>query len=168
MATGKSRRTRSRRGLTVESVRKNIKMPAELQEAYERVVLAGMKVLFSKESNQLIMKEIEQPGPVPKRLGEGVAGLMMLLFKESNQTIPPQVIIPAGTELLMQVVDFVKKAGLMEVSDQDIGAGMELMIAAVLKQFGVKPEQIQQMINQYDNTQVDAAAQQMAPQGGVA
>lgn len=167
MATEKNRRRRRRRsrgGLNPESIRKQIKMPPELQEAYDRVVLAGMKVLFSKESHQLLMDEIQGQGPVPQRLGEGVAGLMLLLFKESNQTIPPQVIVPAGTELMMQVADFLKKTGLMPVSDQDVGAAMEIMIMKILQAFGVDPMQMQQMLNQYDNTKVDAAAQQMGGQ----
>ena len=165
MATGKSRsRRRSRGGLNPQSIRKKIKMPAELQEAYDRVVLAGMKVMFSKESNQLLMQEIQDEGPVPQRLGQGVAGLMLLLFKESNETIPPQVIIPAGTELMMQVVDFLKKAELIKVSDQDVGAAMEVMISAILQAFGVDPMQMQQVLNQYDNVNVDAAAQQMRGQ----
>jgi hypothetical protein len=32
-------------------IKQNIQMPPELQEAYERVVIAGMKVMFSKESH---------------------------------------------------------------------------------------------------------------------
>lgn len=168
MATEKPRRRRRRRsrgGLNPESIRRQIKMPAELQEAYERVVLAGMKVLFSKDSNHLLIEEIQGEGPVPKRLGEGVAGLMMLLFAESNQTIPPQVIVPAGTELMMQVVDFLKKTGVLKVTDQEIGAAMEIMISTILQSFGVDPVQMQQILNQYDNSNVDAAAQQMG--GGV-
>jgi hypothetical protein len=77
--------------LNVESVRENIKMPPEFQEAYERVVVAGMKVMFSKESHKLMLDEIQKEGPIGQKLGMGIAGLMLLLVKESNNTIPPQV-----------------------------------------------------------------------------
>lgn len=147
--------------LTLDNVKKNIKVPPELQEAYERVVIAGMKVMFSKESHQFMLKEIQGQGPVAQKLGMGVAGLVLLLFKESNETIPPEVIIPAGVELIMQAVDFVRQTEMGEITNKDIGDAMEIMIQTVLEKFGVNPAQMEQMLNQYDNTNVDAAAQQM-------
>ena len=147
--------------LTLENVKKNIKVPPELQEAYERVVIGGMKVMFSKESHQVMLKEMQGQGPVAQRLGQGIAGLMLLLFKESNETIPPEVIIPAGIELLMQAVDFVRETGMGEITNKDIGDAMEIMMRMILEKFGMKPEQFEQVFNQFDNTNVDAAAQQM-------
>lgn len=147
--------------LTLENVKKNIKVPPELQEAYERVVIGGLKVMFSKESHQFMLKEMQGQGPVAQRLGQGIAGLMLLLFKESNETIPPEVIIPAGIELLMQAVDFVRETGMGEVTNKDIGDAMEIMMRMILEKFGMKPEQFEQVFNQFDNTNVDAAAQQM-------
>ena len=147
--------------LTPESVQKNIKVPPELQEAYERVVIAGMKVMFSKETHQFMLKEIQGQGPVAQRLGQGIAGLMLMLFKESNETIPPEVIIPSGLELLMQAVQFVREARLAEVTNKDIGDAMEIMMRMILEKFGMTPEQFEQVFNQFDNTNVDAAARQM-------
>ena len=103
--------------LTPEVIQQNIKMPPELQEAYERVVIAGMKVMFSKETHRIMLKEMQQPGPVAERLGRGIAGLMLLLVKESNNTMPPQVIIPAGLELMMQAVDFMRKTGMGKITN---------------------------------------------------
>ena len=93
--------------LSAEQVSSQIKMPPELQEAYERVVLAGMKMLFDKNTNKLAVKQLQSmEGPLSERLGKSVAGLLAELFRQSNKTMPPQVIIPAGVELLMQAADF--------------------------------------------------------------
>lgn len=151
--------------LTLDSVKKSIKMPPELQEAYERVVIAGMKVMFSKETHRIMLKELQKQGPVGDRLGKGIAGLMLLLFKESNNTMPPQVIIPAGMELMMQAVDFMRETKTTEVTNQDIGQGVQVMIATIAEKFGVDPARLEQMINGFDNTAVDATRQQM---GGAA
>lgn len=151
--------------LTTEAVSKNIQIPPELQEAYERVVIAGMKVMFSKETHRIMLKELQKEGPVGIRLGQGIAGLMLMLFKESNNTMPPQIIIPAGIELMMQAVDFMRKSGTAKVTNQDIGDAMEVMIATIMDKFGVPPDQLARALNQFDNRAVDAAAQQM---GGAA
>jgi hypothetical protein len=147
--------------LTTDSVKKNINMPPELQEAYERVVIAGMKVMFSKESHRAMLAEIQRGGPVAERLGKGISGLVLMLFQESNKTMPPEVIIPAGMELLMRAVDFLKDSGLEKVNNKDVGDAMEIMITTILKTFGIGPEQMQQMLNQASNETIPAAPQQM-------
>lgn len=151
--------------LTAEAINQNIQMPPELQEAYERVVIAGMKIMFSKESHRLMLKEMQKGGPVADRLGKSVAGLMLIMIKESNNTMPPQVIIPAGLELMMQAVDFMRQTGIQKVTNQDIGDAMQVFINTIFEKFGVDPARFEQMVNSYDNTAVDAAAQQM---GGAA
>lgn len=147
--------------LTTEAIKQNIKMPPELQEAYERVVIAGMKVMFAKETHRIMLKEMQKPGPIAERLGNGIAGLMLLLFKESNNTMPPQVIIPAGMELLMQAVDFMRQTGMEKPTNEDIGNAIQTMITVIMQKFGVDPGKFEQMLNSFDNKNVQAAAQQM-------
>jgi hypothetical protein len=147
--------------LTKEAVEENIKMPPELQEAYERVVIAGMKVMFSKESHRAMLKELQREGPMDQRLGKGIAGLMLLLFKESNDTMPPAVMIPAGIKLMMEAVDFMRETGLGQPTNAEIGSGMQIMISTILEKFGVAPDKLEQMLNQYSNENIPAAPQQM-------
>jgi hypothetical protein len=147
--------------LSAEAVSNNIKMPPELQEAYDRVVIAGMKVMFSDESHKMMLQFMDEEGPADEKLGKGIAGLMLILFKESNETIPPQVIIPAAVQLLMRAAEFAKQSGMGEISNKDIAGGIELMIAIILEKFGVDPSQFKQMLDQYDETAVNAAQQQM-------
>ena len=147
--------------LTKESVEDNIKMPPELQEAYERVVIAGMKVMFSKESHKFMLKELQREGPMDQRLGKGIAGLMLLLVKESNNTIPPEVIIPAGMKLMMEAVDFMRETGLGQPTNAEIGGGMQIMISTILEKFGIAPDKMEQMLNQYSTENIPAAPQQM-------
>jgi hypothetical protein len=140
--------------LDSEQIKNNIKMPPELQDAYDRVVVAGMKVMFSKESHKLMLDELQKEGPVGEKLGKGIAGLMLLLVKESNNTIPPQVIIPAGVNLVTQAADFMRNTKLEKITNADIGDAMEIMISTVLGKFGVSPEQMNEMLNQYSNENI--------------
>lgn len=146
--------------ITPEGVRRDMNIPPELQNAYERVVVAGMKVMFSKETNKYVLSAIEGQGSNAEKLGGGVAELLIMLFAQSNKTMPPQVIIPAGTELVVQAADFVKQAGLMEVTNQDIGDGIQVMISLVLKAFGADPQKLFQKISQFDSSQLPNILQQ--------
>jgi hypothetical protein len=146
--------------ITPEQVRKDMKLPPELQNAYERVVVAGMKMMFSKETSKYMLQQLEAPGPMAEKLGNGVAELMIALFMQSNKTMPPQVIIPAGTELVVQAADFIKKSGLAEVTNRDIGDGVQIMMSQVFRQFGIDPDQLFQKIGQFDPSQIEQMAQQ--------
>ncbi|CAB4158855.1 hypothetical protein UFOVP713_29 [uncultured Caudovirales phage] len=142
--------------IDTETIKKNINMPPELQEAYERVVIAGMKVMFSKESHKLMLDELQKEGPIGQKLGMGIAGLMLMLFKESNETMPPQVIVPAGVNLLSRAADFIRESKIEKITNADIGDAMEIMISTILQKFGVGPEQMEQMLNQYSNENIPA------------
>lgn len=142
--------------IDTETIKKNISMPPELQEAYERVVIAGMKVMFSKESHKLMLDELQKEGPLGQKLGMGIAGLMLLLIKESNGTIPPEVIIPAGINLLTRAADFIRKSKIEKITNADIGDAMEVMISTILEKFNVDTEQMNQMLNQYSDENIPA------------
>lgn len=143
--------------LTPDAVSKEIKMPPQMQEAYERVVLAGMKLLFSKETNEAAVKQLQaQDGPLAQRLGKSIAGLLAELFRRSNKTMPPQVIIPAGVELLMQSADFIRKSKLEPISNKDIGDAMDVMVTTVLQMFKLDPGKIVQFADQQAGQQQGA------------
>lgn len=146
--------------ISPEQVRKDMKMPPELQNAYERVVVAGMKLMFSKETHKYMLKQLESDAPMSEKLGNGIAELMIALFLQSNRTMPPQVIIPAGTELVVQAADFIKKSGLAKVTNRDIGDGIQIMMSQVFRQFGIDPDKLFQKIGQFDPSQLPSILQQ--------
>jgi hypothetical protein len=61
----------------------------------------------------------------------------------------------------MRAADFAKKSGMEDITNEDVAGGIELMIAIILEKFGVDPSQFKQMLDQYDETAVNAAQQQM-------
>lgn len=139
--------------LTPQAVRASVKMPPELQDAYDRVVLAGMKVMFSDETHESAMKFLmDDSRPTAQRLGEGITSLMGMLYKESNNTLPPQVIIPAAVELLVAAADYLKKSQAMPVTDKEIGDAMGVMLQTLLAKFGAGPDQITEMMSQFEQT----------------
>lgn len=153
--------------LSPRSVRAKLQIPDNLKDAYDRVVLAGMKVMFSKETSQQAMSFLsEENGAADERIGQGVAALMGLLMKQANGTMPPQIIIPAGVELVAAAGDYLKKAG-ENVTDDDIAGAMSDYVQIVLQQAGAdSPEKMRQMLQQAQGGTPDGAPQ--PPAGGPA
>lgn len=139
----------SRDDLTPEKVSQGIQIPDEFKEAYERVVAAGMQVMFSKQSNQAAVDSIQRgDGPLAQRLGMAIAGLIGMIVKESNGTVPPQVLIPAAVELLSQAADFLRKAGIEPVNNKVFGDAMDVMITAILQSAKLDVQKIAGFIEQ--------------------
>ena len=140
--------------ISPEAIKENTKMPPELQNAYERVVLAGMKIMFSEKTNQLVMKQMQGEGPVSERLGIGIAGLLATLFKESNKTMPPAVIIPAGVYLLAQAADFLKQSQIENIDDKAIGGAMQIFVETTIKMFGGDTDKVYSILNGFSDQNV--------------
>jgi hypothetical protein len=124
-------------------------MPKEFQEAFARVVKAGMKVIFSKETHEDIIQLLNQnEGDISETLGNQIASLMALLYKKSNQTMPGEVIVPAGTYLLAHAAEFLEKVTGEEIGPEIIASAMQTMIDALMAGFGVDPKQFTQISEQ--------------------
>lgn len=130
--------------ITPQSVQEQMHLTPQQAQQLERIVLAGRKVMFSAESHHLMSEQMDGPGPIAEKLGQGAAGLMGLLMQESKGSIPPNLIIPAGLILLAHAADFMRQAG-DTVTDQDIAAGMGVMVSATLSASGIDPDKVAQI-----------------------
>lgn len=146
--------------LTSENVRSQMQVPPELQSAYDKVVANGMKMMFDPSTRDQTAAFMQGEGPASKKLADGVASVVMLMFRESNQTMPPQVIIPAGIELLVHAAEVANASG-MPVSNDDVAEAMADFMSTVLKAFGVDPENMQGMVTPMTGGAETAPQQEM-------
>lgn len=138
--------------MNIDEVQSKIQLPPEMQDAYTRVVAAGMKVMFSKETHDAMLQQLNAPGDTATKLGQGIAKVILFLFNESNGTMPQEVIVPAAMILLIKAAEFVNQSGKGQVSDEEIGQAMEVLIDSLFEGFGE------------DRAQLDSAMAQEAPQ----
>lgn len=124
-------------------------MPKEFQEAFARVVKAGMKVIFSEETHEDVIQLLSKSeGDVGEMLGGQIANLMAMLYQKSNNTIPGEVIVPAGTYLLAQAAEFLETVTEEEMAPEIIAQAMQTMIDSLMRGFGVDPQKFSQISEQ--------------------
>lgn len=109
--------------------------PRDMQ-AFEKVVLAGMKVMFDKKTfdlmkNGLLKKDV----PIAKRLATETAGLMKLLDGKAKNGIPPQILPSAAAMLLMEMAKFMKEAGADNPTEADIDAALQMLMQLLAQVF---------------------------------
>lgn len=127
-------------GITPESIKSKMRVPPQFKDAYERVVVAGMKIMFDQSTHAFAMKRVQQgEGSVGQRLGNAVAGLLSLILEKGKGGIPPQVVVPAGITLLVSAADFMNRSGIEAVPAKEVGVATEVMIDDVLKMFKIDP-----------------------------
>jgi len=129
-------------------------IPTNFQEAFGRVVTAGMRVMFSEETHQFMIDELNQEGDLTQKIGEAIAGLMLLLYEKSNKTMPLEVVVPAGVYLLGQGGDFLEKVTGEEITPDVVAGAMQVMIETIATKFGIDPQKILQ------------ASEELASKGG--
>jgi|MDTB01.1.fsa_nt_gb hypothetical protein len=156
--------------LTPEVIKQNIKLPANLQEAYDRVVLAGKKIIFNKDTNKLVLDAIKGEGSLGIRLGKGISTLMMLLYRESQQTMPPSLIVPAGVCLLGEAADFIRKGKIEPINNNIIAEAIQVFIEATIQNFGGDTNRMYSLFDQFEKEQQQQTQQTQNPgtQGGMA
>lgn len=117
-----------------------MQMPEKDLEAFEKVVLAGMKVMFDKKTFGMFMNGLMKENvPLPKRLAMETAGLMKMLMDKSKGTIPVQIIAPAGAMLLMEMGKFMAEAGVGKPTGKDIKIAT-VMLMKILESMYAKPQ----------------------------
>lgn len=84
-------------------------MDAKVLRNTEKIVLAGMRLLYAEETAQLRNALLHVDSP--ERLAANVVGLMKMLWNKSGQKIPTDTVGPAATMLLYEISGFIEESG---------------------------------------------------------
>lgn len=138
------------------------KIPPQYRVAVQRIVLAGMKVMFSPETHHLMLQALNSDTDPAHAVGMGVTQLLTLLFKESKGTMPIPAIIPAGILLCCEALDFMEKANMVQVTTDLIDNTVQTITAYMMQKLGFTPQKLAQIAQRGG---AGGGAQQPAPAG---
>lgn len=121
------------------------KVPPADKAAYEKIVIAGMKVMFSKETHQQLIQGLKEAEDPMQTVADGVIGVLLLLFKQSQEKMPMTPMIFAGQSLLMEALDFMEGANMIEVTPDLLAQATQMYLEALLpKVYG--PQALQEAL----------------------
>jgi hypothetical protein len=124
-------------------------MPEKFQKMFDRIVLAGQKILYSKETSEMVDQFLSQDAPIEERLGNGVANIVVMIDNKSNGAIPKEVLVPAGTVLLFDAADFLTQTG-ETISTEQIGKAYEMMFYGIFAAYGAEPGQVDAVFDEME------------------
>lgn len=143
------------------------KVPPKDKAAYDKIVLAGMKVMFSKETHGQLLQGLQE-SPEMKTVVDGIIGILGILFQESRNTMPVGPMILAGQSLLMEGLDFMEQGGMIEVTPDLLAEATQLYIETLLPKLGMTPEKMAAIMSKAQGVMNDPQklAQFKQAQGG--
>lgn len=121
------------------------RVPGQLRSAVDRLVTAGMHVMFDPKTNQMLLQQVDKPGgAATDNVAQGIAALMSILKNQSKGPFPMQAVMPAAYMLMCQALDFMGKTGRMEVTDDEIADTFSALSAYMGQKMGVTAQTVQQ------------------------
>lgn len=115
-------------------------IPPEAKDAVDRIVAAGMKIMYSPQLRQELQKAVQSKEPVPQKMAAAVTTLLVGMDKQSKGSMPTAAMFPAGMELLGEAAMVLEKAG-QPVTQEDYNDAAQLMFVLLGKaKFGAKDQ----------------------------
>jgi hypothetical protein len=134
------------------------RVPPKMRGELDRAVTAGLLIMHSPQSHQLMVKQLTKPGDPSANAGEGAAKLVVLLLNQSRGRVPMPVLVAAGQILLCEGLFFMAQAGQIQINNQTVAMATQEYASTLLQMLGVTPDKMQAMAVQ---------AQGMRQQGGM-
>lgn len=120
-------------------------IPQNLREPLDRIVLSGMRIMFDKSSHEMMLAELDKPGPLDERLSNGMISLVYMLWEKSNKTIPPQLVVPATLILTLHAFEFLQKTEEPDATKEVLGSAVQMAVQGVMDRFGADEATLQKM-----------------------
>lgn len=149
--------------ITPESIVSKMKLSPQQGPQLQRIVVAGMKVMFAPQTRHMLQQALQGSSPIGVKVGQGVAGLLGLLQQESQGSLPKNLLIPAGMVLCVHACEFLDQSGA-QLGDKDVGVAIDAMQQAIMRVAKIDPDKLAAMTPE----QARAAAQAGGKQQGAA
>jgi hypothetical protein len=122
-------------------------MGPQLGNAYDRIVVAGRKMLYAPESAETVKKILtDDQIPLKNKLGEGVANLMVMMDNTANGTMPKEALVPAGITIMFEAADYAFERDI-PVSEKDLADSMEILVYGIYSGYQIPPEKVDELLD---------------------
>lgn len=131
------------------------------QNAMDRVVLACLKIIYDQSTHQDIVQMLSQKKDDPSQaLADTTTLLITQVDQKSGGKVPETVILPAAADVLGELADLATKAKIFQVDEKTAAVAMQKMLMSLAEQYGVSPEDVQQLLQSIPKDQIQGMVQQ--------
>ena len=132
--------------------------PPEALDAVQRVVAAGMKLVYRKDMAEDVKAEVARDVPTGQMLAQAAVGWLLMLDKQAPQGIPENIMAYSLQALVGEAAEIAVGAG-RPVSQGEFEDGVMLGHQLMARKLGYNDEQIMQGAQQGGQPSPQPAAQ---------
>lgn len=122
----------------------------QLQDAYQRIVVPGMKTLYTPQTHQHELDGIEKITglpDVPAAVARGVVKIIVQIYHDSQGKMPFTVAPAAAVTLASYIMGDIEKIKGMQMTSPVVAQTNSLVVKQLYAAFHVSPQQVQQAID---------------------
>lgn len=138
--------------------------PAD-QEAFQRIVLAGMKVMFSPSTHGMMVKTLQSGASPVQAVASGVASLLGILYRESKNKAPIGTLLMAAPIFMAHALEYMEKTSGLDVTPDLIAETTEATMQLCLQKFGISKEHLMRATQQASQASQDPRVKAQMAQG---
>lgn len=135
----------------------------QLFDEYMKIVVAGMKILYSPETHELALQglqKITSPESVVPLVVDGISSIILLIYKESQGKMSIPMSIPAAVTLASYALGDIEKAKGFPMTDELIGKTIHALTQKMFALYKLSPEKVQGVVRQGAQSQPKGALNQ--------
>lgn len=122
------------------------KVPPAQMKAFEKIIAAGAKVMYSEGMHKLILQQFQSNDNPAEAAGEGAAKLMGILINQSKGTMPMEAGMPASDVILLEILDMLDELGKLKVDKNTLAEAAQAKASALMQLFGITPQKLDEMM----------------------
>lgn len=134
-------------------------VPKDLKDAYDRVIVAGLKLMYSDQTHRYLDEYLEKTKDAKnpaQMIAHGLMKLLQILFKESQGKLSVEAAFPAITVLMCYALEDLEQRYQMDVTDKLIADTTRAVTAGYFHLFDI-PKRMQGQPGQAQPGQAPAA-----------
>ena len=128
-------------------------MQPATRAASDKVVEAGMRMAMNAKpgsGQKALLARLNESKDVVKSCAEGAAALVLYMWQEHNFNFPANVIPPSSVILMCKALDTAEKAGIIKVTNEDVGRGTKILGDLIMSKMGVTPDKFRKIAERVD------------------
>ena len=142
----------------IQKILNEVKIPPKFKPVYDKLVLNGKRLMFSKDMEQALDDLLDGDGDLAEKISKGVVAVMYMMWNQSGKKIPLEMIVPVTFTLTVEAFGFLQKAKDPDATKEVLGDAIDKSTTLVMQGFNVAPDQIKEFVGQNQAAMEDADA----------
>jgi hypothetical protein len=128
--------------LTGSAAQIEAQIAPEFRDAYDKIVVSGMKVALNKGLEGML-GGLEKRGDPIRDAAQGAVNLVFMLRMQATGVMPEQAMVPASYVLMLQALAFIEEAGISKIGTEQLTKATHTWTNTIFARSKISPQMLE-------------------------